>query len=107
MFGLQTILEVIQSEFSKSPPNPGDIGEFVCCLAMLECMESIAGRHNLAFPVVPPREFAKALISGDVLVEGDFPEDEFISFNHFVRLSKEEKRRTQISYGRCASSVRG
>ena len=111
---LPDVLRCMKQGFAGSPPNPGDLGELVCILSLLECMEAAVQAHStvpndVMFPVVSIRDLAKQIIPLSILSEGDFPDDEFVSFNHFVRLPRsqfsESSERKDTAYGRCAAVV--
>eukprot|EP00961_Rhodomonas_salina_P153079 2061201-Rhodomonas_salina.1 len=60
------------------------------------------------YPVVTMRELAKQIIPAQCLVEADFPDNFYVSYNHFVRLPNDlsgPENRGRAGYRRCAGIV--
>jgi len=111
----EDVIALQQDTFSRAPANAGDLGELVCVLALLECMEEALKASvdddevvHIMYPVVTMRELAKQIIPAQCLVEADFPDDSYVSYNHFVRLPKDlfgAENRGRAGYRRCAGIV--
>ena len=98
------VIKQLDDIFSIAPTHRGDVGELLCGLMLLECMEFTCGGIPY-YPVVTAREFMKNLIgvgcgrSGSGVVGGtsvteddlneDFPNDVVLSFNHVAHYSKD------------------